>query len=166
MVTNRNIYKVFISENYMEKISRLLRKIGIVLMPLSAISVLNACTPVYSFQNRGIKKENIEEVAKKESIIEKRLRPKNQIFVYSNGCTSSETTRRNLILTAGIYAGTIKVEKTKNGYSIRSGFYDQESNPEAIEWVSKKADKNNDCKVTWEEADSLQKKILNEKSKK
>ena len=143
----------------MKNCSKLLRKIGLVLMPISTVGILNGCTHVYSLGNAEREKENIE-----ATIIEK-TSSRNQNFIYLNGCTSSETTRRKLILIAGIYAGTIKVGGISGKYKI-SGFYDKKSSPEVLELVIKEADKNNNCMITWEEADDLEEKILSIKNKK
>lgn len=80
-------------------------------------------------------------------------------FYLPNGYVSHRNTEHHLKYLAGIYAGTIKIKRTKTGY-IFDGFYSQAAHPEALVKVLKDADTNNDLIITMSEIFALRNKIL------
>ncbi len=62
---------------------------------------------------------------------------------------------------AGIYAGTIELKKTKQGYCAK-GFYSEYTHPGALLKVLKEADTNKDRIITSQEVRNLERKILKE----
>ena len=69
-----------------------------------------------------------------------------------------------LRILAGVYAGTVTVRKTKEGY-IAEGSYSQFENPEALDRVIKEADTNNDKIITLQEANGLARKLYQQYAK-
>jgi hypothetical protein len=62
---------------------------------------------------------------------------------------------------AGVYAGTVKVERTKNGYIAR-GFYSEAMHPEAMLMALREADTNGDKIITRKEAEDLSIRVYEE----
>lgn len=60
---------------------------------------------------------------------------------------------------AGLYARTVKLEKTNYGYEL-NGDYNYDKNPEALQMAMKNSDLNKDNKITRKEADDLVIKVI------
>jgi len=87
------------------------------------------------------------------------------IIQFNNGYFTTRRGYSDLVLAAGIYAGTIRVSKKTRGKTIiyiADGFYSLCKNPEAMESAAKKADINIDMIVTNDEALELKNKVLEE----
>jgi len=87
------------------------------------------------------------------------------IIQFNKGYFAARRGYSDLILTAGIYAGTIRVSKKTIGKTtiyLTDGFYSIYKNPEAMEEAAKKADINKDMIVTNNEALELKNMVLEE----
>ena len=69
-----------------------------------------------------------------------------------------------LTILAGIYAGTMEIRKTSDGY-ISMGTYSRSSHPEALKYVLGKADVNGDKVVTPKEISDMEAKVFKEYAK-
>lgn len=84
-------------------------------------------------------------------------------FNMPGGYVASKPATNSLRTAAGIYAGTIDVEKEEGKYLV-SGTYSQAKHPEAMEKALEKADKNSTGVVTWEEANKFTRNLLEKKT--
>jgi|TARA_B100001971_G_C17993435_1_gene433528 hypothetical protein len=71
---------------------------------------------------------------------------------------------RNLRTLAGIYAGTVEVKRTGNGYTA-NGSYSQFQHPDAMRRVLKEADTNGDKIITRQESRDLAMRLYEENAK-
>lgn len=78
----------------------------------------------------------------------------SQIQHLPGGYKTTRDTAATLRTLAGVYAGTVDLEKTEKGYSAK-GIYNQIENPEALEKVLMKADTDGDYIITRDELKSL-----------
>ena len=81
-----------------------------------------------------------------------------QVRTSHEGYKVLRSERGDLRILAGIYAGTVKVRKTKDGYFIR-GNYTEAQNPNAMQRVLREADKNKDKIITRQEISDLANRI-------
>jgi len=87
------------------------------------------------------------------------------IIQFNKGYFATRRGYSDLVLAAGVYAGTIRVSKKTRGKTIiylADGFYSLYKNPEAMEEAAKKADINKDMIVTNDEALELKNMVLEE----
>ena len=80
----------------------------------------------------------------------KSTRPEG-IYLHNGYYAENESARMDMTLAAGIAAGTVKVEKTENGY-YSSGSFSQAMNPEIFDKVCRVADVNQNDFIEDEEA--------------
>lgn len=123
-----------------------LRKTANLLMLLAA---LNGC---------AAKQSNVTNVSKEFATFEdarKKLGLDTSQIRSINGYKISRFSDPRLRTIAGIYAGTVKVKKTDNGY-MANGVYSQFENPEAMERACKEADINGDFVITNKELRDLE----------
>jgi len=85
----------------------------------------------------------------------------NMIEYLNNGYKISKFKLPYLITIAGIYSGSIKVEKTEDGY-LAKGTYSQLKNPEGMQKALREVDSNGDKIITPQELINLEKKVYKE----
>lgn len=78
--------------------------------------------------------------------------------------TTSKFVDGTLRTMAGIYAGTVSVERIRNGYFAK-GFYSQAMHPKAMDRVLFEADTNHDKIITRDEAINMARKLYKTHSK-
>lgn len=81
-----------------------------------------------------------------------------------NGYKALRADEGNIRTLAGIYAGTVNVKRTEDGY-VAEGSYSQSQHPSAMEKALKEADTNGDKIVTPQEVRDLAAKLYEENSK-
>lgn len=75
-----------------------------------------------------------------------------------NGYLTTKNLADRVRIIAGVYAGTIKVQRVGDGYRAE-GTYSQVEHPEALERVLKEVDKNGDKVITVQEVVDLQRRV-------
>lgn len=81
-----------------------------------------------------------------------------------NGYKALRADEGNIRTLAGIYAGTVNVKRTEDGY-VTEGSYSQSRHPGSMEKVLKEADTNEDKIVTPQEVRDLAAELYKENSK-
>ena len=86
-------------------------------------------------------------------------RPEN----LQNGYFTSPFSRSTMTTIAGVYAGTVQVQRTQSGTVVRTtcqGEYSQFRNPEAMDRACKDADLDSDHILTDQEVRALARRVL------
>lgn len=147
----------------LEKIIKDGRKLASPLFIATALS-LNACS-IGALNNREYLDSRVQPSDKQVNEAMKILNVQDvsQLGILRNSkgkiYIMRERDKDLLRLTAGIYCGSINIF-IKREEIIMSGYYSQSKNPEPLDSVLKRADKNYDKIITEKEAKDIYKKVL------
>jgi len=142
--------------NLIKKVCPYVLALGFGALTLTGCSTMAQVVNDFEEQIRSKKYTSLEKA--------KRVLNTNQSYaveILPKGYITLKALDSRLKTLAGIYAGTIELKKTKQGYCAK-GFYSEYTHPGALLKVLKEADTNKDRIITSQEVRNLERKILKE----